>query len=120
MVRAKFRIDPKERKLSMRIAGHAGAGPKGFDVVCAGASMYAFGISQCFKNMEEEGKLENPAMIAISNGRVSASVTVKPEYFGEAVHTLYVAQVGFRLLSEAYPDYAKLIPYETSLTGDSE
>lgn len=115
MVKAKFRYNQEERKLSMNISGHAGAGPKGFDVVCAGASMYAFCIAQCLKDMEEEGKLENPAMINISDGRVSASVVPKIEFFCEALHTFYVAQRGFHLLAESYPDNVKLIPFETAL-----
>lgn len=121
MVRAKFRLIADERKLTMRVSGHAGAGPKGFDVVCAGASMYAFGIAQCIKNMEGEGKLESPPFIqAETPGRVVVSCVPKEAYFTEAVHTFYVAQVGFQLLAEAYPDHAMLIPFETPLTGDSK
>lgn len=121
MVRAKFKLTPEEGKLTMRVSGHAGAGPKGFDVVCAGASMYAFGIAQCIKNMAEEGKLEKEPFIQTEQpGRVVVSCVPKKEHFSEAVHTLYVAQVGFQLLSEAYPDHAMLIPFETSMKGDSK
>ena len=121
MVRAKFRYTPEERKLTMRVSGHAGAGPKGFDIVCAGASMYAFAIAQCIRNMDGEGKLENPPFIQTETpGRLIVSCVPKEEHFTEAVHTFYVAQVGFRLLAEAYPDNAMLIPFETSLTGDSK
>ena len=116
MVRARFRLTPEERKLTMRVSGHAGAGPKGFDVVCAGASMYAFGIAQCIKNMAEEGKLEKEPFIQTETpGRVVVSAIPKKEHFAEAVHTFYVAQVGFQLLSEAYPEHAALIPFEASL-----
>lgn len=105
----------------MRVSGHAAAGPKGYDVVCAGASMYAFGIAQVIKNMEEEGKLETPPFIQTEQpGRVVVACVPKPQYFSEAVHTFYVAQVGFQLLSEAYPKHAMLIPFETSLKDDSK
>lgn len=121
MVRVKFKLTPERRELSMRVSGHAGAGPKGFDVVCAGASMYAFGIAQVIKNMDDEGKLEQPPVIQVDTpGRVVVSCVPKKAYFGEALHTFYVAQTGFRLLSEAYPDHAALIPFETSLKGDSK
>lgn len=120
MVKAKFRYNPAERKLSMRVSGHAGAGPKGFDVVCAGASMYAFGIAQCLKDMEEEGKLERPAMIDISSGRVSVCVIPNEECFYEALHTFYVAQRGFHLLAESYPDNVKFIPFDTALISCSK
>lgn len=115
MVIAKFRFFPDTKKLCMRVEGHAGHGPKGHDVVCAGASMYAFGIAQVLQNMGRDGKLETDPVINVSDGRLSISVVPKDGFFAEALHTMYVGQVGFGILAEAYPEHARLIPFDASV-----
>lgn len=120
MVIAKFKLT-EDGALTMRVNGHAKAGPKGYDAVCAGASMFAFAVAQCVKNMAEEGKLAaEPSVDVGKPGRVAVSCVPKQEHFGEAVHLFNVAQVGYHLLAEAYPDHARLIPLETSLADASK
>ncbi len=112
MVTARFKQDRDAGKLSMRVSGHAGHGAKGTDVVCAGASMYAFGIAQCLELMAQEGKLEGEPVLSVSEGRLSVSVVPKPQHYTEALHVFWVAEVGYQLLAESYPDHVKVTTFE--------
>ena len=112
MVVARFKYDPDAGRLSMRVSGHAGHGAKGTDVVCAGASMYAYGIAQCLESMFDEGKLEGAPTLDISEARLSVSVVPKAEYFHDVLLVFWVAQTGYQLLAASYPDHAKLTPFE--------
>ena len=115
MVTAKFRFFPNTGRLSMRVEGHAGLSEKGTDVVCAGASMYAFGIAQVLQQMAQEGKLKDDPHMNITDGKLFISVVPKESFFAEALHTMYVGQVGFGILAEAYPDHARLIPFDATV-----
>ena len=114
MVTAIFKYYPDQGRLCMRISGHAGHGVKGTDVVCAGASMYAYGIAQCLEIMYDEGKLEGEPVLSISEARMSVSVIPKAEWFHDVLLIFWVAQTGLQLLAEAYPDHAKLKPFKSA------
>jgi len=120
MVTARFKFYPEENRYTMRVSGHARQGPKGFDVVCAGASIFAMTIAQAFINMGKEDRLEEPPHIEIEDGRIRLSVIPKEEFIAETLHTFYFAQLGFGLLEESYPDHAKLISFEAPDKGDLE
>jgi len=96
----------------MRVSGHAGHGPKGTDVICAGASMLAYTAAQCLDLMAREGKLEGDPVLSIRDGRMSVSVVPKARHFNEALHVLWVAEVGFTLLTRNYPEFVKVHVFE--------
>lgn len=110
MTRAMFRFVDGDA-LEMRVLGHANFRQMGNDPVCAGASVLAFTAAQCIEAMGD--KLQKAAHINIGGGNVRVVAKPKPEYRAEALHTFYVAQVGFQLLSEAYPENVELTPFNT-------
>lgn len=120
MVTARFKFYPEENRYTMRVSGHAKQGPKGFDIVCAGASIFAMTVAQAFINMGNAGRLEEMPHVEIEDGRIRLSVIPKDEYISETLHTFYIAQLGFGLLEQSYPDHAKIIPFEAPDSGDLE
>ena len=112
MIVARFKQDTEAGRLSMRVSGHAGQGPKGFDVICAGASVLAYTAAQCLDLMAQEDKLEAGPVLSIRDGRMSVSVVPKAEYFSEALHVLWQAEVGFTLLCRSYPENVKVHMFE--------
>ena len=107
MIRAVF----KEHKGSIifQLTGHAGTAEKGKDLVCASASILAYTIAQMALFMHSEGKLKKKPTVSLKEG--NAVVTVKPKEgsdFAEALHTYFVAQVGFSLLAQSYPQAVEI------------
>ena len=112
MIVARFKRDPDAGRLSMRVSGHAGHGPRGFDVICAGASVLAYTAAQCLDLMAQEDKLEAGPVLSIRDGRMSVSVIPKAEHHNEALHVLWQAEVGFTLLCRSYPENVKVHMFE--------
>lgn len=101
--------DRREGVLSMR--GHAGAGEKGSDLVCAALSilLYTFAAIPGTRLRSGEGwavaelaKTASSGMPGPENGRF-----VKRPYGGTARASSDAICAGFRLLAEAYPRNVK-------------
>lgn len=105
MTRAYFRDG---ETVEMRVIGHAGFAEQGKDPVCAGASVLAMTAAQAIQLMAEDGKLEEPPLVHVSGGNVRFRATPKREFLCEARHIMYVAEIGFLLLSGAYPEHVEL------------
>ena len=101
----------KDREtLSLKLSGHAGAAKAGQDVICASASILAYTVAQEAKNMEKRHQLVEPPIIRLEEG--DAEITVNPvndAAYADALHTFYVAQVGFSLLAYNHPQYVELL-----------
>lgn len=108
MIDIKFDFDKDSGALSMNMDGHANFAEIGKDVVCAGASVLGMTVAQAIQIMSDDGRLAKKAHIKIRSGRIRAVAKPKPEYFAEAQHIYYLGEVGFKLLSEAYPGTIKL------------
>ena len=119
MMTAKFSLLMAEGAIVMELRGHVGWAELGKDPVCAGASTIGMMVAQCVKDMEDAGKLQKKANIAMGSGRLKVVVKPQPEYFHEALHLFWIGQRGMNLLGEAYPGYVELKPFETS-PGDEE
>ena len=81
----------------------------GHDIVCAGASILACTVAQEAKNMENRGQLTKPPYIKIQEGNTHIVVHPIDADYDDALHTFYVAQVGYSLLAHNYPQYVELI-----------
>lgn len=119
MVKATFQHIKAQNAYVAEVKGHAGFAELGKDVVCAGASMYAMGLAQSVLQMRQAGKLQKIPNVRVKNGEVFVVAKPKPEHEAELRHYFYMAQVGFRLLQEAYPDHLSLKMYEAILTSDT-
>lgn len=107
MIVASFHND--HGRLSLKLSGHAGMAEAGRDIVCASASILAYTVAQEVQNMENRHQLAEPPIIRMDAG--DAEITIKPvdEATYDALHTFYIAQVGYSLLAYNYPQYVELI-----------
>ena len=116
MITATFTKDTENGRLSLKLSGHAGAAEAGRDIVCASASILAYTVAQEAKNMESMNQLREAPIIRMDEG--DAEITVCPrdgEDFSDALHTFYIAQVGYSLLAHNYPQYVELIKVRRKL-----
>ena len=120
MITAKFDIDKDSGAMIMRVSGHAGAGPQGFDLVCAGVSSIAVGIAQVISDMDKMGKFKRESKISIRNGFVRVIAKPKPGYEAETLHTFFVGEVQLGMMAQVYPKYIKIKPFDSPDTGVSE
>lgn len=87
----------------LKVVGHAGAAPKGQDLVCAAASMLVGTLQRVIDRMVEE------EMVTYAIGTVEAgNAMFLCERSDEALASFEVIQDGFQLLAEQYPAYVAL------------
>lgn len=108
MVKIHFWQDKEKGSISMTVKGHAGAAPKGEDLVCASATMLVYTIAQAMTFYHEQGYLKEKPKIKIREGKSAIHVVPKEEYYAETLQSFWVAQCGAHVLSKNYPDHAAL------------
>ena len=109
MITVNLLKDPESRRLTLTLSGHAGAAEIGHDIVCAGASILACTVAQEAKNMEKRNQLSKPPVIRMKEGDTEIEVCPLDEGdWLDALHTFYIAQVGYKLLAHNYPQYVEL------------
>ena len=52
----------------MTLSGHAGAAPRGKDLVCAAASMLAYTLAQTLLQLHREGNLKRMPKVSLTPG----------------------------------------------------
>lgn len=97
--------------LSLHVSGHAGAAPKGEDLVCAAASILTSTVAQAM--MMTKVWLQEEPVITLQDG--DGEIYVKPteDKYPFVFHTFTVALIGFQLLAEKYPQYVTLRTFQT-------
>lgn len=110
MLSVEFRTDGKNIRFSAK--GHAGAGPKGFDLICASASMLAYTLAGVMRKMYEESSLHRKADILLEEGNSHIEARPIAERYDECMHAFFVIQTGFEMLSTSYPKHVELIKFE--------
>lgn len=108
MIIAKFYQKNRDGSIHMTLQGHAGAAPKGEDLVCASATMMAYTVAQAVQFMFEQGMLKKKPKISIKEGNAAVIAIPKEETYAEVLHTFWVAQCGVHVLVRNYPQYVKL------------
>ena len=108
MVNAEFFTNKESGSITMKLTGHAGQAKKGADIVCAASSILAYTAAQALQFMYEQGELQKKPRIKLEEGDTIIVAKPKPEAYAEALHTFFVAQVGYHLLSHNYPQYVSL------------
>ena len=108
MIKATFKRDDDSKAIIMTVKGHAGQDKTGHDLVCASASILAYTVAQTIKYIESQGGLRKRPRIELKDG--DALIVCKPtdNYFAETLHTFFVAEVGFSLLTKNYPQFVEL------------
>ena len=108
MVTAEFFTNKESGSITLKLTGHAGMAKKGEDIVCAGASILAYTVAQALQFMYEQGEMQKKPHIKLTEGDTVIVAKPKAETYAEALHTFFVAQVGYHLLAHNYPQYVKL------------
>ena len=109
MINAVFETDGELRKLSLSVKGHAGYSVPGEDIICASASILAYTVAQIVKAMDNHGDFAEPPVIKLDSGDSLISCKAKDDdIYAEAMHTYFVAQVGYSLLAFNYPNFVDL------------
>lgn len=89
--------------IHMTLRGHAGAAPKGEDLVCASATILVYAVAQAVNFFHEQGKLKRKPKIDIRDGCATVIATPTDEGYAEVLHTFWVAQCGIHVLAHNYP-----------------
>lgn len=110
MLSVEFKADQKS--ISFSAKGHAGAGPKGYDLICASASMLAYTLAGVMQRMNEESSLHEKANMLLEEGNSHIKARPVEGRYNECMHAFYVIQTGYELLAKSYPKYVKLKKFE--------
>ena len=116
MITAQFSTDKEAGSIALKLTGHAHSAEKGRDTICAAASILAYTLAQTLQFMYEEGGLHKKPHLKLKEGDALIIAKPKKESYEEALHTFFVAQVGFHLLSHTYPQYVTLVSFGNSET----
>lgn len=112
MVKVIFNEDKESKTIRLNVTGHAGQAESGKDIICASASILLYTVAQYAMFAYEKHHLKKKPMVALDDGNAEVIITPKTEYYGEALHTFFVAQIGYTLLARNYPQFVELTPFE--------
>ena len=108
MVKAEFFTNKDAGSITLKLTGHAGQAESGKDIVCSACSILAYTVAQALQFMYEEGNLQKKPHLKLEEGDTIIVAKPKTESYTEALHTFFVAQVGYHLLAHSYPQYVTL------------
>lgn len=109
MITVRFYKKSTDGSIHMTLKGHAGAAPKGEDLICASATMLAYTAAQAVQILyEQEGKLKRKPKISIKEGSATVIATPTEEGYAEVLHTFKVVQCGIHVLAHNYPQHLRL------------
>ena len=108
MIKVTFAHQKEIGTIVLKVEGHAGQDNTGHDVICSAASILAYTIAQYLQSIHEQGGLQKKPRINLKNGE--ALIVAKPtqEYEGEVLNAFFVAEVGYSLLAQNYPQDVEL------------
>lgn len=108
MVEAKLMYDKRRNKIRMELRGHAQAGPKGEDLICAGASTLALTAARAAKLMYRQGLLQRNPRVELHSGEALIIATPKEGMEAEVLLPFWTVQVGLSVLAEKWPRHVRL------------
>ena len=108
MITVRFYQKPSHGSIHMTLKGHAGAAPKGEDLVCASATMLAYTVAQAVKFLHEQGMLKKEPKISLREGSATIIATPTEDGYAPTLHTFWVAQCGIHVLQHNYPQNVQL------------
>lgn len=111
MLSATFEENAAIGTLCLKLKGHAGFSESGSDVLCSAASILAYTVAKAISFMYEEKKLRKKPNIVLKEGNATIICKPKEDSYAQALHTFFVAEVGYSLLSQSYPNHVELTPF---------
>ena len=85
------------------VEGHAGAGPEGHDLVCAGVSALALTLAGNVSYMEAQEAVRN-VIVKLVEGNAEIECSPYRRYKDSVERIFRAICVGFELLATKYPD----------------
>ena len=85
------------------VEGHAGAGPEGHDLVCAGVSALALTLAGNVSYMEAQEAVRN-VILKLDEGNAEIQCSPYRRYKDSVEQVFRSICVGFELLATKYPD----------------
>ena len=108
MIKATFTQEKENESIILKVEGHAGQDVKGHDIVCSAASILTYTIAQYLQYIYDRGGLQKKPHIVINDGDALIVAKPKSEYEAEVLNAFFVAEVGYSLLAQNYPQYVEL------------
>ena len=97
-----------EGSLHMLLSGHAGAGPKGQDLVCAASSALACTLGRAVERLYEQGMLRRVPKVELYEGGAEIIAVPKERFFREGAMVFWTVQNGIAELAEGFPGNVRL------------
>lgn len=108
MTEVEFSYSKKKQTVTLSIKGHAGAGPKGEDNVCASISILGYTFAKDIYDMKLDKRLKKEPIIELDDGNFYISARARADDFAAALHSLFVIMKGFVLLENKYPEFVHI------------
>lgn len=89
--------------MCLEVRGHAGAGRRGRDPVCAGVSTVCRGLGHAAQLLGEAGMLAQPPRVRMERGWAEIAALPCPAYRTETALVFWTAEVALHALAESYP-----------------
>lgn len=108
MIKVTFAHHKEAGTIILSAEGHAGQAEKGKDIICSAASILAYTVAQYVKHVDKLGGIIAKPRIELEEGHMLIVATPTEEYLAEVLNAFFVAEVGYSLLAENYPQYVEL------------
>lgn len=110
MIYAKFYCKPSAGSVHMTLRGHAGAAPRGQDLICASATTLAYTLAQAVQFLWEQGTLKKKPRLWLHEGEATIIATPREDCFAQVLQTFWTVQCGCYCLARNYPQHITLDP----------
>ena len=108
MINATFTYNKESGTIAMSVEGHAGQAEKGKDLICSATSILAYTVAKYVEYVENMDGLLIKPRIEIEDGHMLIVANPIEKYIAEVLNAFFVAEVGFSLLAQNYPQYVEL------------
>ena len=97
------------KEVGLALLGHAGAGPEGHDLVCAGVSALAGALGSAVERMGYSGMLAEIPRVYLLKGCAFIAAEPKEEWMDAVLMAFWTIQNGLSELAEQYPENIEVV-----------
>lgn len=109
MITAYVNMENKFKYLDLFVTGHAGAGPEGHDLVCAGVSALVEALAAAVEQMDQSDMLRSAPEVHLLKGCGSIQAAPKEEWMDAVLMVFWTIQNGLWKLAEQYPENIEVV-----------
>lgn len=108
MIKASFTYHKESGTLILSVEGHSGQAEKGQDIICSAASILAYTVAKYVESVNNVNGLSIKPRIDIEDGYMRIVANPTEQYLAEVLNAYFVAELGYDLLAQSYPQYVEL------------